>query len=1291
MVNDFGSMELNKIYNNLDDKTKQEIDVLQKNEFKVAILKDISNKDLQNIYERLKPGDRSKIDSLKIRDRYTTLKHLFKKQLLNKGPKTPDVPPPLISTSPDDTSIIDKQAPDEILKEDVEESAETQEPTQVNLVDLKQSQKNNQKEFANLIKLYYQTSPFSHSNKNHELEVRFGTRGIKPLTKNDYDNVIKKLKSLGFTSINEVGTSSLKIQCEYLDKNTGKFKLSNTRITINDVFLIQKYCKSNDLKSIYASNVNAVTFVNKNNVFMDNKKIFPVNFDEFNFRVSYQTEENITMSSKNFILQNWDKNKKTFRFLNRITFTHQDYPVNVDISISKFNGDIFKRTYSIEESNVFNSPERIEIELEVDNNKIGPYTEFDTSEKILEALRKVIKYVLSGLQHTNYPVSYIEQQNVMQEYMKLLHEEDYKPEKRIYPSDFVGPSSFTLQMSNIAEIDSNSNIPNIRKDFVVTDKADGERHLLFISNNGKIYLINTNMQIIFTGTKTINKEIFNTLLDGELITNDKFGKFINLYAAFDIYYLNKTDVRMLPFILKEESIETKQSSKYNKNGKNSDIYQSRYMLLQSTVNSIKALSIMDVQINLETTKNTNEIKKLIAPITIRNKKFYPESLLKGNIFDACDDILTKVREDRFEYTTDGLIFTHAYYGVGSNKEGETGPLTKITWDYSFKWKPSKDNTIDFFVVTTKNPGGEDVVKTVYEPGVNSQLTSQLTEYKSIQLSCTYSERKHGTIYLNPCQDIIDEKLPEYKDVNYEDKPSNDARPLQFYPTEPFDPEAGLCNIMLKIDDNGVKQMFTEENEVFGDNMIVEFSYDMTKEKGWRWIPKRVRYDKTSEFLQGIKNFGNAYHVANSNWKSINNPITEEMISTGEGIPNIMVDEDIYYNKPAGKTMTESMKNFHNLYVKKMLIKSVSRQGDTLIDYACGKGGDLPKWISSKLSFVFGIDKSKNNLEDRLDGSCVRYLNLSKTNKHMPGALFVNGDSAFNIKSGAAMLNDKAIQITKAVFGNGSKDSDVLGKAVVKHFGKGEDGFNVSSCQFALHYFLENPNTLQGFMKNISECTKLNGYFIGTCYDGKEVFNLLRKKQYGESVQIVEKGKKVWEIVKGYKSTKLEDNSSCLGYRIDVYQDSINQLITEYLVNFDYLNTVLDNYGFKLVDREEALSIGLPEGSGLFSELFMNMIEETNKYKNKSKEYGDAINMTDYEKKISFLNRYFVYKKIRNVNTEKANMEFSDYNYSEIERDAKETNDAVSISKEVEKETKKKNKIRKLSRKLILDPSTEATE
>ena len=110
------------------------------------------------------------------------------------------------------------------------------------------------------------------TNKNHELEVRFGTRGIKPLNKNDYENVIKKLKSLGFTSINEVGNYSLKIQSEYLDKNTGKFKLSNTRVSINDLNDIQEYCKTNSLKEIYNKKSHVINFMNKNPVFLDNKK-----------------------------------------------------------------------------------------------------------------------------------------------------------------------------------------------------------------------------------------------------------------------------------------------------------------------------------------------------------------------------------------------------------------------------------------------------------------------------------------------------------------------------------------------------------------------------------------------------------------------------------------------------------------------------------------------------------------------------------------------------------------------------------------------------------------------------------------------------------------------------------------------------------------------------------------------------------------------------------------------------------------------------------------------------------
>jgi hypothetical protein len=318
--------------------------------------------------------------------------------------------------------------------------------------------------------------------------------------------------------------------------------------------------------------------------------------------------------------------------------------------------------------------------------------------------------------------------------------------------------------------------------------------------------------------------------------------------------------------------------------------------------------------------------------------------------------------------------------------------------------------------------------------------------------------------------------------------------------------------------------------------------------------------------------------------------------------------------------------------------------------------------------------------------------MKKQNKNMPYALFVNGNSAYNIKKGDAMLNDKAKQITAAVFGHGPKEADKIGKGVARQYGVGEDGFNVSSCQFATHYFFENPDTLQGFLRNVAECTKLNGYFIGTAYDGKLVFNMLKKIKTGESVKIMEDEKKIWEITKGYGADNFDDNSSSIGYRIDVFQESINQNIQEFLINFDYLDRVFEAYGFKTIDRTEAQSLGLPEGSGLFSELFNNMLEEIKRNKYKEKEFENAANMSPFEKKISFLNRYFVYKKIREVNTEKVELEMGEYQESGIIRNARETKEAVDVAFEEEKDVKKgKPLIRKLSKKLLLVAATEAVD
>jgi hypothetical protein len=235
--------------------------------------------------------------------------------------------------------------------------------------------------------------------------------------------------------------------------------------------------------------------------------------------------------------------------------------------------------------------------------------------------------------------------------------------------------------------------------------------------------------------------------------------------------------------------------------------------------------------------------------------------------------------------------------------------------------------------------------------------------------------------------------------------------------------------------------------------------------------------------------------------------------------------------------------------------------------------------------------------------------------------------------------------------------------------------------------------LKGFVKNVAECTMHNGYFIGTCYDGEMVFNELRKLSRGESIKIIENGKKIWEIIKGYDHQSFDEDSSSIGYRIDVFQESINQLISEYLVNFDYLSRVMRNYGFEIVNDDEAKSLGFSKGTGTFHELFMNMQKEISEDKFKAKNYGQAPFMTENEKKISFLNRYFIYKKVTVVNTESIQLDFSEYHDAAVlnareEREKTEEEIEITIAK---KPKTIKPKIRKLKSKIVLVAATEATD
>ena len=116
---------------------------------------------------------------------------------------------------------------------------------------------------------------------------------------------------------------------------------------------------------------------------------------------------------------------------------------------------------------------------------------------------------------------------------------------------------------------------------------------------------------------TNNKKLYDSLIDGEHILFNKNGEFINLYASFDLYFINGKDIRDLEFVPSEQSdLENK----------------FRLPLLTNVIDSIEA--------KLVGTKN-------LPPIRIDIKKFY-ETNTRQTIFQACNMINKNIEDNQVQ-------------------------------------------------------------------------------------------------------------------------------------------------------------------------------------------------------------------------------------------------------------------------------------------------------------------------------------------------------------------------------------------------------------------------------------------------------------------------------------------------------------------------------------------------------------------------------------------------------------------------------------------------------------------
>jgi hypothetical protein len=1086
------------------------------------------------------------------------------------------------------------------------------------------------------------------SGENPELEIRFGkerftfedgrTRNIY-LSKTNFDNVRGILESSGYEAYGP--EYSLRVK-PHIASVLGQFGFSDRndiRLEVNGFEAIQRYCANEDLHALIKDELDmsvtidsadsdqsdqntSIDVLSAHTYFTHKEKSVQIGSAEsrnymarilnFNSRIALALETRLlgNIEAVKYMVKEWRTLQKSYRYIYRMSYKHPQHPkYRVDMTMVK-ESNYEQRRYNMRDSNLQSGFEKYEIEVEFDNEECAGSSVAD----IVAEVKHAIKMVSCGIQSTAYPVSYFQQFDVMREYMSMLYPGKTPPPygKPVDPRFTPSPSFVALQMENVVAVSEESNVPTIQKEYSVTEKADGLHKMLFIAKDLKMYLIDNNMEPQYTGIVCGEPLLAWSLLDGEHVLYDKNGKYYNHFLVFDIFYVGGVDIRHYPLL-----------ADYNPKAHASAAIAKGFIKREDGAFRIFYISRLVVEDGLKIKGQTK-----LAMVTITAKQYIAASP-QQTIFQAAKKVLTAT----YPYNTDGVIYTPLTLGVGASAPGQAlRPPSKMTWEHMFKWKPINELTIDFLATIQKTATREEKVNTML---VKDEVNGGFKQYKTLELRVGFSPKRHG--YINPYEMMLNDQLIN---VDYGDdlgdlvSGGDDYRPVKFYPENPYDPDACYCNVLLQPDRMGVMKMYSEEGDIIEDNTIVECRYDAKERRMWRWKVMRVRYDKTAELRNKRPQYGNNYTTANKNWYVIHNPITPEMITTGQGIT--MIDSsDVYYKEAARKTKGDrtALQDFHNKYVKYTLITSVCKPGDTLIDFSVGTGGDMQKWIAARLKFVFGMDLHGDGIKNPMFGACKRYLDYRKgidarfrdTGRAMR-ALFVQADTGMNVLNGeAAMGNEQTKQIIECVFGIHKHESK-LGAGVLAAYGALANGANVASMQFALHYMFESKEKLYGFVKNVYECLKPNGYLIGTCYDGGRVFAALSNVKHGESYVIKKDESVLVSIEKQYddKLTRLPNGEASLGMAIDVYQDSIGQKIREYLVNFEYFDEVMKNHGFTQLSNEDKKRMHLADSVNTFDELFKQMtfkiVNEKHRY------YGRASEMTEAEKELSYLNNYFIYKK-----------------------------------------------------------------
>ena len=1010
---------------------------------------------------------------------------------------------------------------------------------------------------------------FNSLNKQDEFEIMFNNfREDNKLSLNKFVNTLKYLKwRADKDNIEIVSQDTLDIV--YTESYNPKTVNTSYRATVSGNDKINDFLKLVHLRKnhiIYS--ILLTQFINDESFSFMKKVKDPVkiiDFSEYDIRFRVSSEIPLDNKTINNLanIPMSQADRIKFRYKNRVSLKL------IDTKSESLSIDLTIVKTADDPNGISDGRKTFEVEID--------YMSKDSklSDKTLTTIVKEIENIKKVLDETSELTDKNELDKVVSKYKDMVYGSNNDSYKNTYTMQPI-----SAEVQHIVD-----KIPN---KYSVTDKADGDKYVLFVYE-GAVYFISTNLGV--KKTKYTVKGYDNTILEGELIHITNSNKY--LYMSFDCLFYKGEDVRS------KVNLKDRLSALRDVCNK---LSPTKYKYNEYEIKSGKKFDINDMkkfyQNEIENFYGT--LNDMITKAKVNDIIFHPKLFVFPNGASDSEVFLfsyliwyncTKNEKINCPYVLDGVIYTGIEQKYTRDKREHKLPM--------YKFKPPEMNSLDVYIEFQKN-------------------------------------NETGTF-----MDIFDNSLPDKVDDQF-------FRVTNFYVGDvvgtkeipvPFMKEENNHEAFLPINKGQVRDI---EGNIVQSNTVIEVIYnnDPTIPHQYRWQVLRTRWDKTDSVMRNGKRYGNFKDTAVRVWKSMIEAVTIQEIKTLSNPDTYMFQkkqlearidssvivserkQDIYYQKISN--LAKPMRDFHN-WIKSVIIytycqkfketKDSKLARASVLDIGCGRGGDILKMYHPRVGYYVGFDPDYEGIYSATDGAINRYKALKNKFPDFGKVVYLQAD-------GGTLLNSK--EQAKSI-SNMSKDNL---ETIDKVFSK-KNQFDMITSQFVIHYLFGTNLTINNLVQNIKNNLKVGGFVLLTIFDAEKIMNIIGKDNKYTSYYTDDDGKKVkfFEIVKKFDGD-LKDKA---GQAVDVHMSWISEegkYLEEYLVSKKLMVETMKKAGCMLVDSE-TFSTVYEMNRPYFEDVINYEENPKNKkfYEKVAKFYGNLKGADKESRTWSFLNKYYVFKRI----------------------------------------------------------------